>query len=198
MASSSRASGWSPTGWSAPPHLVLLRDQRKLSVPSRPGYEALPQSKPNRHPEVAWPSGTASAPRSRAIRSTAAPAASAGAPRSSRTPPCPRVFPVRPTFRAQSEGPWFTRPVPTHRANPTDGGHERLPGHGHLAARWRAWELPGGGQQICPGHLDRSPRGLPGGGPLPGLAERCHPYSAGSGEGTSEVCRGSHGNSCCL
>jgi hypothetical protein len=32
----------------------------------------------------------------------------------------------------------------------TDGGHEKLPGDGHVAARWRTPELPGGGQQICP------------------------------------------------
>jgi len=31
-----------------------------------------------------------------------------------------------------------------------DDGHEKLPKDGQIAARWRPWELPGGGQEICP------------------------------------------------
>ena len=37
------------------PRHVLFPAQRKLSVPSKPGYERwLSQAKPSRHPEVAW------------------------------------------------------------------------------------------------------------------------------------------------
>jgi hypothetical protein len=43
-------------------------------------------------------------------------------------------------------------------------------------------KLPAGGREIGPTRLT-VPCRLPGGGPLPGLAERCHPYSASRGRG---------------
>ena len=38
---------------SATPRRVLFPPRRTLSMPCRPGYEALPRAKPGRHPEAA-------------------------------------------------------------------------------------------------------------------------------------------------
>jgi len=45
------------------------------------------------------------------------------------------------THDAATAPTWSSRSV---------GGHEKLPGDGHEAARWRTWELPTDGQGICP------------------------------------------------
>jgi len=46
------------------------------------------------------------------------------------------------------------------------GGHEKLPGDGHEAARWRTSELPADGHGICPTRR-RLPRRGPRLRPLP-------------------------------
>lgn len=56
-----------------------------------------------------------------------------------------RLVHLRPRGRAQLLMPPSLR-VPRMR----DGGREKMPGDGHIAARWRTRKLPGGGQQICP------------------------------------------------
>ena len=88
------------------------------------------------------------------------------------------------------------------------GGHEILPGGGHVAARWRPAVLPSGGQRFCPlaasGSARRRPAGLPalksvsrGGLPRRGafptrMAGRgnCDHRAAGASEGS----RGNHGH----
>ena len=53
------------------------------------------------------------------------------------------------------------------------GGHQKLPSDGHESARWRSWNLPGGGHGICPEVTLLSRRVVRGVGPFLGCDWRC-------------------------
>jgi hypothetical protein len=111
---------------------ILCRRPSRQCRPSRAG-ELL-----ERNPRVSrWDEGVTKRMRVRKSGSTKAGPPSDAPGLTSRSTPCRRP-------EVKTDGGGRLRVLWS-----SDGGHEILPGGGHVAARWRTWKLPADGHGIC-------------------------------------------------